>query len=112
MTPAYTTYGHCVAATLCHARRAQGVSRDAVAVSVGMSGSGWSRVETGVTTPTSEHIARAAEALGLVPGHLVAQADELVKELRQRGIQVVGRHDVPEGVRFFAAPALLPWCSP
>lgn len=77
------------------ARELQGVSLAAMARAMGLSTSGWSRVETGVTTMTVSQLARAARHLKTAPWELVRQADCLVAQLA-KGTVVVHDEEVDD----------------
>lgn len=69
-------------------RELQGLSLAEMAESIGLSSSGWSRVETGHTTMTVVHLVRAARRLGMPPWEIVRQADLVVSWLEARGVVV------------------------
>lgn len=56
-------------------REMNGIEQRTMAKAMGMSASGWSRVETGDTTITVAQLRKAAQVLGMEPWMLVQQAD-------------------------------------
>lgn len=69
------TYSEVVGRTMRLEREIRGVSMRAMADHVGLTLSGWSRVETGDTTATVDHLRLVAEKLGTRPGDILDQAE-------------------------------------
>ena len=57
-------------------RECQSLDLKAFAKKVHYSASGWSRVETGATPMSLEHLKRAGDTLGVTPSAILAEADE------------------------------------
>jgi transcriptional regulator with XRE-family HTH domain len=66
-------------------RELTGLSLSDMSKHMGVSSSGWSRVETGTVTMTVTQLRKAAFALGLSPAQLVAAADALESERAAKG---------------------------
>ena len=61
-------------------RQVLGIDLPTMGEAVGMSASGWSRVETGVTTMTVLQLRYAAKKLRVKPWTIVKQADLILEE--------------------------------
>lgn len=83
-----TTYGAIVGQVLVFLRRQQGVRQADLAAVAGVGQSTWSRIEAGVSALNVEQLGRAAAALGIGPGELLARADESARALESQGIRV------------------------
>ena len=83
-----TTYAAIVGQVLVFVRRQQGVRQADLAAAAGVGQSTWSRIEAGVSALNMDQLGRAAAALGLGPGELLARADESARVLERAGIRV------------------------
>lgn len=68
-----------------------GAERDQVvaAEALGMTQSGYSRIERGLTAVTVEQLALLAETLGCEPGKVLSTADHVAQAVRRSGGEVV-----------------------
>lgn len=92
-----TSYPAIVGAAIRSRRARQDVSLEAMAKHVGMTRSGWSRVESGSTTITATHLRRVACRLGCEPGNLVQDADAMATRLLAAGVVVLDSNNQAEG---------------
>ena len=91
-----TTYQAVLGRLIAQKRKERTLDQEEMARRVGVSRSTWSRIESGSSTLSLDQLAKAAGALGMTMGELMLEADELVRELRRRGVEV---HDSRDQVR-------------
>jgi len=104
---AATSYPAIVGTVLRARRDLQDVSAAAMADAAGFATrSGWTRVESGETTPTANHIRMAARRLGCQPWEIVRDADAMAARLEAAGVVVLGGQ-IDDGQKLLHGPALL-----
>ena len=91
-----TTYQAVLGRLIAQKRKERNLDQEEMARRVGVSRSTWSRIESGSSTLSLDQLAKAAGALGMTMGELMLEADDLVRELRRRGVEV---HDSRDQVR-------------
>ncbi|HMY00520.1 MAG: helix-turn-helix transcriptional regulator [Pseudomonadales bacterium] len=84
---AMTTYPAVVGAILIARRKELGLSQNALAESVGLTVSTWSRIENGDSALTIEQLKLAGDKLNVLPSQILKEADEKIIELKNRGIE-------------------------
>lgn len=77
-----------VGSLLTRIRKERGFSQQVLAAKVGVSQPYWSKVEAGTAVLSLTQVWRAADALRVSPGDLVAQVDNAKTQLESQGIQV------------------------
>jgi transcriptional regulator with XRE-family HTH domain len=79
-------------------RKRAGVDQESFGKGLGMSGSGWSRVESGDTTMTVAQLRQVARALGVTPSALLMEVDGLVASIAEKGmpLQVLDEKPPPK----------------
>lgn len=60
---------------------------------VGVGRSTWSRIEAGTSALSMDQLAKAANKLDIPMGELMLEVDDVVRELRQQGVDVVDSRD-------------------
>lgn len=78
-----TTYESVVSQTVAKLRDQKGISQAAFAEQVGLSPSTWSRIESGDSGLSIDHLKKVAEILGLKPHQLLEIADKVLEETPQ-----------------------------
>lgn len=91
-----TTYPAIVGKVLTDLRSQQNVPQKDMANAVGITQATWSRIESGQTSVTLEHLRSAAQALNLSPSHILAIADQTEMEASFQGISIVETKTAPE----------------
>ncbi|MCC7138831.1 MAG: helix-turn-helix domain-containing protein [Planctomycetes bacterium] len=86
-----TTYAALVGRCLAALRAERDLAQAALAASLGLDASAWSRVEGGVTAATVEQLALACDRLGVRPAEVLARADAAATSLRRQGVHVEPR---------------------
>ncbi len=87
LTPA-TYYPAVVGTVLSGLRKGVGLNQTELAQRVGVSQSGWSKIERGATPINIEQLVNAADELGVSPSEILSQADRLAGCARERGVRV------------------------
>jgi transcriptional regulator with XRE-family HTH domain len=80
-----------------------------LAEAVGVTQATWSRIESGQTNVTLEHLRSAAKTLGMQPSQVLAFADESEIEAQSRGVIVTGTKnelEIHPGLALIAGAAL------
>lgn len=85
----YVLYRALVGRVIATHRARLGLQQPALASRLGMAQASLSRIETGQTTPSIEHLAMAADAFGVAPADLLAEADRAAALIQTQGWQVV-----------------------
>lgn len=83
------TYQSLVGHVLQHHRKQQKLEQSQMAELIGVSQSAFSRIESGATAISVAQLRKIAPLLGLQPGEILQQADELANNLRGQGVQVL-----------------------
>ena len=60
---------------------------------VGVTQATWSRIESGQTSITVEHLRLAADQLGHMPGEILSMADSTATMMQVKGVEVVPTRD-------------------
>ena len=77
-----THFRHAVGRALRMHREIRGIPLAEMAEKCGFASvSGWSRVETGSTTPTVEHVYAAAACMGIPANHILKVAEEALSSV-------------------------------
>jgi len=101
--PNVTTYSILVGNVISRWRKIQNFDQTALAQEVGVSQSTWSRIERGQIAITAEQLLRVADALGGQPTTILAEADRLRSELKNKeNVEVVSSKEA-EGMGVGAA---------
>ena len=104
-----TTYPAIVGGVLSNLRTQNGMHQKALADAVGVTQATWSRIESGQTNVTLDHLRTAARSLGMQPSQVLAFADQAEVEAQFRGVTVMGTKtelDINPGLALIAAAAL------
>ncbi len=104
-----TTYPAIVGKVLTDLRSQHDMQQKDMASAVGITQATWSRIESGQTSVTLEHLRSAAQTLGMQPSQLLAIADQSEVEAQFRGVSVVETKTVPQphpGLAILAGAAL------
>jgi transcriptional regulator with XRE-family HTH domain len=96
-----TTYPAIVGQLLAKYRGEREMTQADLARAMGMNQSAWSKIERGVTPPTLEHLAGAADVLHVPLGRLLTEADLVAEQMRAQGITVSPKRLEPEGALGF-----------
>lgn len=90
-TPAtgYVLYRALVGRVIATHRARLGLQQPALASRLGIAQASLSRIETGQAVPSIEQLAMAADAFGITPAELLAEADRAAALVQARGWQVV-----------------------
>ncbi len=83
-----TTYPAVFGRILVQERTRCGLNQADVAAAVGLTQSGWSRIERGATPITLVQLAAASSSLGRRPSDLLSMADDAVDHLQHQGVDV------------------------
>lgn len=86
---AMTTYPAVVGAILIARRKELGLSQNALAESVGLTVSTWSRIENGDSALTIEQLKLAGDKLNVLPSQILKEADEKIIELKIEGLKQI-----------------------
>lgn len=84
-----TTYPAIIGKIFTDLRAQQGMPQKDMAQAVGVTQATWSRIESGQTSVTLEHLRAAAKSLGVPPAHILALADQTEMEASFRGVSIV-----------------------
>ena len=84
-----TTYEAVVGQVLRRHRATLGLRQKALAAALGLSQSGWSRLELGSCALTLTQFARVSVELGISPGRLLEEADRWTSSLQAKGVHVL-----------------------
>ncbi len=104
-----TTYPSIVGKVLTDLRSQRGMQQKDMASAVGITQATWSRIESGQTSVTLEHLRSAAQTLGMLPSQLLDIADQSEREAQFRGVTVVETKSVAQlhpGLALLAGAAL------
>ena len=91
-----TTYPAIVGKVLADFRSQHGMQQKDMASAVGITQATWSRIESGQTSVTLEHLRSAAQTLNMRPAQLLAIADQSEVEAQFRGGTVVETKAIPQ----------------
>jgi len=91
-----TFYAQIVGQVIRGRRDLQRIGQAALATSLGLSTSGWSRLETGDSTMSLTQLRGAAKRLGLEPWTILHQADAIAAQLEAGGMPVLDEKPVVE----------------
>lgn len=83
-----TSYAQVVGQVLVYHRKAAGLKQSDMGVELGLSGSGYSRVERGHTTLNVTQLRQAARALALTPAVIIHGADTAAAWVERQGVVV------------------------
>jgi transcriptional regulator with XRE-family HTH domain len=84
-----TTYPAIVGKVLADLRVRQGMAQKDMASAVGVTQANWSRIESGQTSVTLEHLRSAAKVLAIPPAQILAIADQTEIEASVQGVAIV-----------------------
>lgn len=84
-----TTYPAIVGKVLTDLRVQRGMPQKDLARTVGVTQANWSRIESGQTSVTLEHLRSAAKALAVPPAQILAIADRTEMEANYQGVSIV-----------------------
>jgi transcriptional regulator with XRE-family HTH domain len=104
-----TSYPSIVGGVLSNLRAQNGMHQKDLAEAVGVTQATWSRIESGQTNVTLEHLRSAAKTLGMQPSQVLAFADESEIEAQSRGVIVTGTKnelEIHPGLALIAGAAL------
>ena len=108
VTPAIR-YGAIVGRTIAARRSAVAIDQAQLAAAVGVNQSTWSRIERGQSALTVDQLRIAAAALKVTPASLLDQAEQAVRQARERGIRVLTSREtstIDAGVALIGGAAL------
>lgn len=88
-------YNRLVGEVLQARRTARGLHQNHLASALGVTQSGYSRIEKGETTLTISQLRILARALGTSSNEILASADAWAQQLRARGVNVTDEKEVP-----------------
>ena len=100
-----TTYQAVLGRLIVQKRQEKQIDQGEMARHVGVSRSTWSRIEAGASALTMDQLAKAADKLGLPLGELMLQADDVVRELRRQGVNVLDSRDQTSAAKWGKAKA-------
>jgi len=83
-----TSYPQVVGQVLVYHRKAAGLDQADVAAELGLSASGYSRIERGHTTLNVTQLRQAARALTLTPAAIIGDADTAAAWVERQGVVV------------------------
>jgi transcriptional regulator with XRE-family HTH domain len=103
-----TTYPSIVGKVLTDFRSQRGMQQKDMAAAVGLTQATWSRIESGQTSVTLEHLRSAAKTLEMSPSQILALADQTELEAQFSGVSVVETKssDIHPGLVLLAGAAL------
>ena len=105
-----TTYPAVVGYVLGWHRERADMNQGEVARRLGLSASTWSRIERGECALTMDQLAAVAPVLGVRPGQVLSDADDVARQLGRRGVHVEHKR-VPDaigaGLALLAGAALI-----
>lgn len=104
-----TTYTSIVGGVLSSLRSQKGLHQKDMADAIGVTQASWSRIESGHTNVTLDHLRSAAKTLEMQPSQILAFADQTELEARLRGVTVTGTKndlDINPGLALIAGAAL------
>ena len=87
------TYPSVVGNVLAQLRSQRGLHQQDLAEAVGVTQATWSRVESGQTGITVEHLRLAANQLGRTPGEILSMADSTATMMQLNGVEVIPTRD-------------------
>lgn len=104
-----TTYPAIVGKVLTDFRAQKGMAQKDMAQAVGVTQANWSRIESGQTSVTLEHLRSAARALAVPPAQILAIADQTEFQASAQGVSIVeakGSSELHPGLVLLAGAAL------
>jgi transcriptional regulator with XRE-family HTH domain len=104
-----TTYPAIVGKVMADLRAQKGMAQKDLAQAVGVTQANWSRIESGQTSVTLEHLRSASKALAIPPAHLLGIADQTEMEASVQGVSIVDAKSAPDlhpGLVLLAGAAL------
>jgi transcriptional regulator with XRE-family HTH domain len=104
-----TTYPSIVGKVLTDLRSQRSMAQKDMAGAVGVTQATWSRIESGQTSVTLEHLRSAARTMEMRPSDIIALADQTEMEAQFRGVSVMETKTVPQlhpGLALLAGAAL------
>jgi transcriptional regulator with XRE-family HTH domain len=97
-----TMYSQLVARLVGQLRQSKSVDQKQFADRLGVSQSNWSRAENGQIGLSLDQLAAAARELGTTPAWILARADVVAKQLKQKGVTVLMGRDAARDDQNFA----------
>ena len=88
-----TTYQAVLGRLIVQKRQEKQIDQGEMARHVGVSRSTWSRIEAGASALSVDQLTKVARKLGLPLGELMLQVDDVVRELRRQGVNVLDSRD-------------------
>ncbi len=104
-----TTYPAIVGKVLTDLRTQRNMPQKDLAQAVGVTQANWSRIESGQTSVTLEHLRSAAQALAIPPAQILVIADQTEVEASVQGVSIVeakGALELHPGLVLLAGAAL------
>ena len=83
------TYGEVLGKLIEHRRKQQGLLQGRFADALGITQSGYSRLEKGQSAMSVVQLHAVATQLGCAPAHMLAETDRYAAQLRARGAEIV-----------------------
>lgn len=100
-----TTYQAVLGRLIVQKRQEKQIDQGEMARHVGVSRSTWSRIEAGASALSIDQLTKAAGKLGLPLGELMLQVDDVVRELRRQGVDVLDSRDQTSTAKWGKAKA-------
>lgn len=107
--PTATSYPSIVGGVLAKIRSQKGLRQEEMAQALGVTQTTLSRMETGQSIISVEHLRLVAHHLGIAPSQILSYADYNEVSLQNQGVEVMptrGRPDIPPAMIFLAGAAL------
>ena len=100
-----TTYQAVLGRLIAQKRQGKQIDQGEMARHVGVSRSTWSRIEAGTSALSMDQLAKAASKLDLSLGELMLEVDGVVRELRQKNVNVLDSRDQTSAAKMGKAAA-------
>ena len=101
-----TTYLAIVGQVIVLRRKDMGLNQSDLAKKIGVSQSAWSRTEKGLSNLSVAQLIKVADTLEILPGEIIANADEAKIELERNGIQVARKEPDTAGWLLLGSAAI------
>ena len=88
-----TTYQAVLGRLIAQKRQEKQIDQGEMARHVGVGRSTWSRIEAGTSALSMDQLTKAASKLDLSLGELMLEVDDVVRELRQKNVNVLDSRD-------------------
>ena len=100
-----TTYQAVLGRLIAQKRQEKQIDQGEMARHVGVSRSTWSRIEAGASALSMDQLTKAASKLDLPLGELMLEVDGVVRELRQKNVNVLDSRDQTSAAKMGKAAA-------